>query len=193
MFHQYESQLAQVHKEYGKEKNNLCEGSSQLLHWCVLFYRLSTANQCHSFSSLFPNKCTLFHAVQLILAWQHSVNKAVPCQTVNFLPFAHHLWILPEKQQATISGYWPARHQKAIWPSPFHVNAKHSWRIRSVFVAWESSQSGARFTVSSSGAFGQEANSDYLAQSWVILKCRDWRGICLCRFLGVFLLFFWSR
>lgn len=106
-FHQYESQLAQVHKGHGKKKNHFCEGSSQLLHCCVLFYRLFTANQCHSFSSLFPNKYTLFHAVQLILAWQHSVNKAAPCQTVNFFPFAHHLWILPEKQQATISGYSP--------------------------------------------------------------------------------------
>ena len=104
---QYELQLAEAHKEYGKEKNHLCEGSSQLLHWCVLFCRLFTANQCHSFSSLFPNKCTIFHAVQLILAWQHSINKAVPCQTVNFFPFAHHLWILLEKQQTTSSGYSP--------------------------------------------------------------------------------------
>lgn len=53
-----------------------------------------------------PNKCTLFYTVQLIFAWQHSVNKAIPCQMVNFFPFAHHLWILPEKQQTTISGYW---------------------------------------------------------------------------------------
>lgn len=103
---QYEAQPAQVHEEYGKEKNHLCEGSSQLLHWCVLLYRLFTANQCHGFSTLFTNQCTLFHAVQLILAWQQSVNKAVPCQTVNSFPFAHHLWILPEKQ-ATSSGYWP--------------------------------------------------------------------------------------
>lgn len=72
----------------------------------MLVYRLFTANQCHSFSSLFPNQCTLFHAVQLVLAWQHFVNKAAPCQTVNFFPFAHHLWILPEKQQPTSSGYW---------------------------------------------------------------------------------------
>lgn len=54
-----------------------------------------------------PNKRTLFYTVQPIFAWQHSVNKAIPYQTVNFFPFAHHLWILPEKQQTTISGYWP--------------------------------------------------------------------------------------
>lgn len=106
MFHQYEAQLAQVHEECGKEKNHLCEGSSQLLHWCVLLYRLLTANQCHGFPALFTNQCTLFYAVQLILAWQQAVNKAVLCQTVNSFPFAHHPWILPE-EQATISGYWP--------------------------------------------------------------------------------------
>lgn len=100
------SQVAQVHEECGKEKNHVCEGSSQLLHWCVLLCRLFTANQCHGFPTLFTNQCTLFHAVQLILAWQQSVSKAVPCQTANSFPFAHHLWILPEKQ-ATISGYWP--------------------------------------------------------------------------------------
>lgn len=171
----YEAQLAQVHEEYGKEKNHLCEGSSQLLHWCVLLYRLFTANQCHGFSTLFTNQCTLFHALQLILAWQQSVDKAVPCQTVNSFRLctsplniagetSHQQWLLAQTCTRRQSDH-------------LHFMSKCSWRR-----SWEPSQSRARFTLSSSGALGQEANSDYLVQSWVSLKCQGCRGIGWCGF-----------
>lgn len=59
------------------------------------------------FDLFFWTSAHYFMQFNWFLAWQHSENKAVPCQTVNFFPFAHDLWILPEKRRATVSGYWP--------------------------------------------------------------------------------------
>lgn len=149
----------------------------------MLFYRLFTANQCHSFSSLFPNKCTLFHTVQLILAWQHSANKAVPCQAVNFFPLAHHLWILPEKQQATINGYWPRQAPEGNLTISISCQCKTQLENKKCICSLGaiSNQSKVHIILLF-GAFGQEAKSDYLVQSWVISKCQDWRGIWWCGF-----------
>lgn len=58
MFHQYDLWLAQVHKERGKEK--IMWGKQSITHWCVLFYGLFTANQCHSFSSLLQTSAHYF-------------------------------------------------------------------------------------------------------------------------------------
>lgn len=106
MFHQYEASLLKCTKSMARRKIiYVREAVNYSIDVCC-FVGFSLPISVTAFQLFLQTSAHYFMQFNWFLAWQQSVNKAVPCQTVNSFPFAHHLWLLLEKQ-ATSSGYWP--------------------------------------------------------------------------------------